>query len=288
MIRYTSQHQLSITDFKTPFEQHLLPRNRWVILSQVIPWDDLAKVYHRQMSADFGRSSVNTRLVIGVLIIKHLLKLDDRAVLATLQENLYLQYFVGYSSFQTKIAFDPSLLVTLRKRMGMTAFDEWSLSVIAKIEAIETAQLENQAAIQDIEKKGNINANEAPDEGVNNDKKGNKVDPFTQIQQKEANQRNHVEGQFGTAKDAYDLNKVKAKTPETSESWIANIFFIMNIIKLLKVAQTAMAVFACSFLKTVKITISTIFRPINCLCKYPVDRVLSSATFSAGSKKKLT
>ena len=93
------------------------------------------------------------------------------------------------------------------------------------------------------------------------DKNRNKVHPFTQIQQQEANQRNHVEGQFGTAKDAYDLNKVKAKTAPTSESWIANVFFIMNIIKLLKVAQTAMTAFARSFLKTLKITILSIFRP---------------------------
>jgi IS5 family transposase len=90
MIRYTSQHQLSITAFQTPFEQNLLATNRWVILSHVIPWDDLAQVYHRQMSVDLGRVCVDTRLVIGVLIIKHLLKLDDREVLATLQENLYL------------------------------------------------------------------------------------------------------------------------------------------------------------------------------------------------------
>lgn len=103
MIRYTSQNQLSITDFKTPFEQSLLPSNRWVVLSKVIPWDDLAAVYHRQMSADKGRSSVNTRLVIASMIIKHMLKLDDREVLAMLQENVYLQYFAGYSSFKRKL-----------------------------------------------------------------------------------------------------------------------------------------------------------------------------------------
>jgi hypothetical protein len=47
MIRYTSQYQLRIEDFKTPFERTLLPSNRWVILAGVIPWDDLARVYPR-------------------------------------------------------------------------------------------------------------------------------------------------------------------------------------------------------------------------------------------------
>lgn len=516
MIRYTSQHQLSLTGFKTPFEQSLLPTNRWVVLSQVIPWDDLAKVYHRQMSSDLGRGSVNTRLVIGVLIIKHMLKLDDREVLATLQENVYLQYFVGFSSFQTKIAFDPSLLVTLRKRMGVTEFDEWSMSVIEQIELLENAEIANEEPLQDIDKKDNADIAEMPEDSVNKgentpkmaekeaaiglkdtliidttvaeqkikyptdidllnnvreltetlidifyeaspledkprtyrkiarkdylnaalkrkktrkeirkaikkqlnyverniktinalwdilvqnnlpipfqksaykalykkwlvcqeiyrqqkemidgnvrycqhrivsidqphvrpivrgkdakhiefgskvalsvvngtnrifriswdayndgidligqveaykkqynrypklvladkiymtkanraflkkhniqhrgqplgrpkkdkkDKNGNKVNPFTHIQQQEANQRNHVEGQFGTAKEAYDLNKVRAKTTATSESWIANVFFILNIIKLLKVAQKAILDFVCHFYKVLK------------------------------------
>jgi IS5 family transposase len=137
MIKYTSQHQLKISEFKTPFEQSLLPTNRWVILADVLPWDKMAAVYHRKMSSKMGRLSLDTRLIIGVLIFKHYLKLDDREVLATLQENVYLQYFVGFTSFQTKIAFDPSLLVTLRKRMGMSDFDEWTLEIISQIEKIE-------------------------------------------------------------------------------------------------------------------------------------------------------
>lgn len=158
MIRYTSQNQLRLTGFKTPFEENLLPSNRWVVLAEVLPWDDLAQVYHRQLSPIMGRGSLNTRLVIGVLIIKHMLKLDDREVLATLQENIYLQYFVGFSSFQTKIAFDPSLLVTIRKRMGLIEFDAWSESVIKKIEAIEkaTEELDNKANKDAIEKESSV------------------------------------------------------------------------------------------------------------------------------------
>jgi hypothetical protein len=144
MIRYTSQHQLRFENFTTPFEQNLLPSNRWVILAGVTPWDELAKVYHRQMSVDLGRGAIDTRLIIGALIVKHMLKLDDREVIATLQENIYLQYFVGFCSFQTKIAFDPSLFVTLRNRMGLSEFDEWSLAVIAQIEALEAINLENE------------------------------------------------------------------------------------------------------------------------------------------------
>jgi len=50
-------------------------------------------------------------------------------------------------------------------------------------------------------------------------------------------QRNHVEGKFGQGKRAYGLNNIMARTKETSESWINTIIFVMNLQKLLKVAE---------------------------------------------------
>jgi hypothetical protein len=54
---------------------------------------------------------------------------------------------------------------------------------------------------------------------------------------KKATQRNHIEGKFGQAKRGYGLNNIKARLPETSESWINAIVFVMNLTKLLQVAQ---------------------------------------------------
>lgn len=50
---------------------------------------------------------------------------------------------------------------------------------------------------------------------------------------KENNQRNHIEAKFGQAKNAYGLSKIRARREDTSESWIASIFFVMNLVKLL-------------------------------------------------------
>ena len=61
--------------------------------------------------------------------------------------------------------------------------------------------------------------------------------PSTQekaIRQIERNQRNHIEGKFGQGKVKYNLNKIMAKISDTTESWIASIFFVMNILKLSK------------------------------------------------------
>ena len=42
MVRYISENQLSIEEFKTPFQAKLSAGNPWVKLSQVVPWDEFA------------------------------------------------------------------------------------------------------------------------------------------------------------------------------------------------------------------------------------------------------
>lgn len=51
------------------------------------------------------------------------------------------------------------------------------------------------------------------------------------------NQRNRVEGKFGQGKRGYGLNNIRAKRMDTSESWINSIFFVMNLVNLIKVAE---------------------------------------------------
>ena len=50
--------------------------------------------------------------------------------------------------------------------------------------------------------------------------------------QKEMAGRNEIEGKFGQGKNAYGLQKIKARMKATSESWIMSIYFIMNLVKL--------------------------------------------------------
>ncbi len=54
---------------------------------------------------------------------------------------------------------------------------------------------------------------------------------------KKAAERNHIEAKFGQGKRGYGLNNIKARLPETSESWINAIFFVMNLTKLLQIAE---------------------------------------------------
>ena len=130
MIRYTPQAQLTLEGFETPFSQHLDKENRWVKLARCIPWDKLANIYYRKMNSDFGAPSLSARMVIGAVIIKHMLNIDDREVVSQIQENMYLQYFVGLSSFTTAEPFDPSLMVSIRYRLGADVMEEFNQLVL--------------------------------------------------------------------------------------------------------------------------------------------------------------
>ena len=95
----------------------------------------MAEVYYHGLSATQGRPTKDARLVIGAVIIKHKLCLSDRETVAQIQENPYLQYFVGLPGYQMAAAFVPSLFVEIRKRMGQTVFDVFYDTVVDAMNA---------------------------------------------------------------------------------------------------------------------------------------------------------
>lgn len=118
--RYVSSNQLTLAGFESPFERSLNPSNRWVVLSKLLPWDELCSIYWKHLpQKSTGRPALNPRIVLGAIIIKHLCDLDDRETVDQISENIYMQYFLGYSSFCDVPPFDASLFVEFRKRLGI-------------------------------------------------------------------------------------------------------------------------------------------------------------------------
>ena len=130
MITYKSQKQLTLEGFETPFEVKLDANNRWVKISQCIPWDELASGYYQNLSSTHGRPAKDARLVIGAVIIKHKLCLSDEETVQQIRENFYLQYFVGFPAYQDKQPFAPSLFVEIRRRMGEECFGHFQQAIV--------------------------------------------------------------------------------------------------------------------------------------------------------------
>lgn len=134
MYRSNAPEQLEFPDFYLPFSGHLDPENRWVHLARLVPWKLAEQIYHESLCEDFGAPIVLSRTALGALLVKERLGLTDRETVEAIQENPYLQFFIGLEEFTQEKPFDASLMVDFRKRFG-----EGGLQRIA--EAIALASL---------------------------------------------------------------------------------------------------------------------------------------------------
>ena len=84
-------------------------------------------------------------------------------------------------------------------------------------------------------------------------------------------ERNPIEGKFGQAKTAYGMGRIRAKLKQTSESWIASIVLVLNLVNFTRVAPYCLifATFqgfsndARQFVVTVKAFVNTFDRKTN-------------------------
>jgi IS5 family transposase len=107
-------------NFESPFTRHLPSTNRWVQLASSIPWDDIVGVYRTRLNNfSTGASNINPRVAIGALMVKHLLNISDREKIIAIQENIFIQHFIGFDSMVYEEPFNTSLFVEIRKRLGM-------------------------------------------------------------------------------------------------------------------------------------------------------------------------
>ncbi len=118
MLNRKDPNQLKFEAFNTPFEIKMDRDNRWVRLSELIPWKELVHLYSKRMS-NFGRPGIDGRVAIGSMIIKAKLSLSDEETIEQIRENMYMQFFLGLEDYQADALFDPSLLVHIRERMAM-------------------------------------------------------------------------------------------------------------------------------------------------------------------------
>ncbi len=118
MYRRNVSRQLEFVDFYMPFSGKLNPENRWVKLAQIVPWKLAEQIYADSFHKDFGAPALSARVALGALLIKEREGLTDRGTVATIQENPYMQFFIGLEEFTDEPAFDASLMVDFRKRFG--------------------------------------------------------------------------------------------------------------------------------------------------------------------------
>jgi len=113
-------------------------------LAGATDWSFLEATFGAVYQDGPGHPPLPTRLMAGLMILKHMHDLSDEALCDCWVENPYFQYFCGAEFFQHRLPFDRSSLTRWRQRMGeekLQALLQESLAVATKAKALKPENL---------------------------------------------------------------------------------------------------------------------------------------------------
>jgi len=93
-------------------------RHPLFILANTIHWDVFEEAFKDLYHPQNGRPCKPIRLMVGLLILKHLRDLSDESVVEQWAENNYYQHFCGNTVFTPEPPCDASELARFRNRIG--------------------------------------------------------------------------------------------------------------------------------------------------------------------------
>lgn len=104
--------------FGAHLSELLNPDHPLYVLAERIDWSEFDAAIDACYAEELGRPGVNTRLMVGLLYLKHAYDESDESVVARWVENPYWQFFCGLCYMQHEWPIDPSSLSKWRKRVG--------------------------------------------------------------------------------------------------------------------------------------------------------------------------
>ena len=99
-------------------EDTLNPRHPLYQLANKIDWQRFEDAFSPLYCADNGRPAKPIRLMVGLIILRHLRNISDDSVVSQFQENAYYQYFCGFHDFSIEPPCTQPELSHFRKRIG--------------------------------------------------------------------------------------------------------------------------------------------------------------------------
>lgn len=104
--------------FGARLSELLNPEHPLYVLAERMDWSEFEASIDACYADELGRPGVNTRLMVGLLYLKHAFDESDESVVARWVENPYWQFFCGCQYMQHELPIDPSSLSRWRKRVG--------------------------------------------------------------------------------------------------------------------------------------------------------------------------
>jgi len=125
---------------ETPLFKELMPysgqidqNNRWIKLSELVPWERLEVIYLRHFHSEKYAKVKKCRLMMGLLLGQMMLEQSNVQIVEYFHENPYYQYFCGQSTFipkGKKAIIHHSLLSKRRSRLGKAYMSEFEKEIL--------------------------------------------------------------------------------------------------------------------------------------------------------------
>jgi len=103
--------------FYSTFEEQLSHQHPLYILANKINWGVFEEAFSKLYSEE-GRPAKPIRLMVSLLMLKHIRNISDESVVEQWFENIYYQYFSGEKSYACGVPCEASELVHFRNRIG--------------------------------------------------------------------------------------------------------------------------------------------------------------------------
>jgi hypothetical protein len=116
-------NQISIIEFISPFGI-LDQENRWVKITNMIPWSKYEEKYKKNFCTDNGAPAIKFRMAMGTLLIKQQTGRSDDDVLNDILESPYKQFLIGLNEFTTTPPFSASSITNFRKYITTEMINE--------------------------------------------------------------------------------------------------------------------------------------------------------------------
>jgi transposase, IS5 family len=127
------------------------------VLAERIDWAEFDAAIDACYADELGRPGVNTRLMVGLLYLKHAFDESDESVVARWVENPYWQFFCGLSYMQHELPIDPSSLSKWRKRVGAERLEkllETTLRTALAMKAVRPQEFQKVNVDTTVQEKG--------------------------------------------------------------------------------------------------------------------------------------
>jgi len=131
--------------FGAHLSEMLNPDHPLYVLAERFDWQQFDATIDACYAEELGRPGVNTRMMVGLMYLKHAFDESDESVVARWVENPYWQYFCGCDYMQHELPIHSSMMSKWRKRVGAERLEtllEATIHTALVMKAIKPRELE--------------------------------------------------------------------------------------------------------------------------------------------------